>query len=273
MSVIDSFEYEQVKGIRVGRFTWKPNTSCYLFRVGDTLIDTGPPSQWNFVKDFVAATPVHRVLITHHHEDHSGNASQILSDSNISVHIHSKGIPLCRDGYPIQLYRKIIWGKPKRFTAQPLPEIVETSVGYALLPIYTPGHSVDMTCFWEPQKKWLFTGDLFISTHPQYLRPEENIHMEIIGLRKVLDLEIDTLFCSHRGIVKNARDQLWEKYNYLIRLRDRVQELVQEGWPLKKIRDELLGKEDFLSYFTRFHFSKINLIRALAKPQEPIPYE
>ncbi len=273
MSIIESFEYEQVQGIKVGRFAWKPNTSCYLFRVGDTLIDCGPPNQWKFVKEFVEAEPVERVLLTHHHEDHSGNAAKIIESKHVPVHIHRRGIPLCRDGYPIQLYRKIIWGTPGRFTAEPLPDIVETSVGYALLPIETPGHSIDMTCIWEPQKKWLFTGDLFITTRPQYLRPEENIHMEIIGLRKVLDLDIETIFCSHRGVVENARQHLQEKYDYLTELRDRVQELVKAGWSLEKIRDELLGKEDFLSYFTRFHFSKINLIKALAKPPEELIYE
>ena len=51
------------------------NVICYL--VGDTLIDSGQTRMAAAMESFARDRRIRRLLLTHHHEDHSGNAAMI----------------------------------------------------------------------------------------------------------------------------------------------------------------------------------------------------
>ncbi len=77
MSVWEHVSHGAVKGIRVGRFNQGINTTFVVYAYHDVLIDTGPINQWQHVSQFVTESQINHVLLTHYHEDHSGNASNI----------------------------------------------------------------------------------------------------------------------------------------------------------------------------------------------------
>ena len=270
MSIIQQLEHKGVDGIRVGRFKAMINTSVIVYRVGDILIDCACSNQWRFVKAFMEKHRIARVLVTHHHEDHSGNGVFIRDELKIPVLAPEKSLPYLAAGYPVHLYRRIIWGTPRNYLAEPLPEIVELDNHLTLHTLPTPGHSPDMNCFWIPERGWLFTADLYISTHPQYCREDESIAGEIESLRHILDYDFKTVFCAHRGIVKNGREAIREKLDYLESLREEIQRLYREGKSIKEIRDTLLGKEKSVSWISFFHFSKKNMILSLLNEKEVI---
>lgn len=262
MGLISKVEFQGVRGYRVGKYRYRPNTSCFFYLIGNTLIDTGPPNQWQTVKRIVSQYALEQVVLTHHHEDHGGNAAPIQAEKQIPVYIHPAGLDYCHTGFQIQYYRRLIWGVPKTFEPLPLPETLALRGDMSIVPVHTPGHSPDMTCFWIPEKGFLFTGDLFITTQPRYLRYDENPVEEMRSLQKVLKLDFETVFCSHKGVVPNGKILLREKYEYFGELEAKVRSMFEQGKTVEEIRRKLLGKEDFLSWFSGFHFSKKNLVKA-----------
>lgn len=269
--MIERIRYKDLHGIRVGRFRSKISTTCILYRLGETLIDTGPPNQWRWVRAFVQESGIRQVLITHHHEDHGGNAAAIQKSMQAAVNVPENARAFFEKGFHVHLYRQVIWGKPEKFHPQIIANPVELANGARLEAIACPGHSRDMTCFLLPDRGWLFTGDLYIASRPKYLRKDEDPRQEIESLKKILQYDFDTVFCAHRGVVKSGRQALQDKLDFLQNLQEEIARLARQGKSVKAITHELLGREDLLSWITLFHFSKRNLIWALhpdSSPQE-----
>lgn len=255
------FEHEGVEGLRAGRFDLGINSSCIVYRVGSTLVDTGPPNQWRTVRRFVEERSLTRVLVTHHHEDHGGNAGRLQRTSSAPVYAPERALEPMRRGFRLRPYQRIIWGRPARAEPRASPGEIPLDGGLRLLAVPTPGHSPDMTCYLEPERGWLFGGDLYIASRPRFMRADEDVDEQIESLRRVLRLEFDTLFCAHRGVVADGRQAIGAKLDYLVSLRDEVRGLRREGRSIAEIRGTLLGRETFLSLVTFYHFSKTNLVR------------
>ena len=268
MPLVDEQTHQAVQGIRIGRFTRRFNTTVFVYRLGNTLIDCGPPNQCKVLATWLNGRQPEQLLLTHHHEDHSGNAVYLKERHGLRVLAPAASLTFLSNGFPIQLYRKIVWGVPARLTAEPVPETIELPEGFTLRPIPAPGHAPDMTCYLEPNRGWLFTGDLYISDRPQYLRKEENPHQEIESLRRVLTYNFEVVFCAHRGVIRQGREALQKKLDYLTTLRRQVQELHRQGYRSGEIQKRLLGSESQMSWITMRHFSKRNLIEALLNQPE-----
>ncbi|MDX1645144.1 MAG: MBL fold metallo-hydrolase [Thermoanaerobaculia bacterium] len=259
MGAVERLEHHEIEGLRVGRFGGAINTTCILYRLGDTVIDTGPPNQWRTVRRFLAEREVRRVVVTHHHEDHSGNLAR-LEDEETPVYAPPESRPPLTRGFRLRAYQRIVWGRPARVEPRPLPPAIVLPGGLDLRPIATPGHSADMTCFLEPNRGWLFSGDLYIGTRTRALRGDEDLGAQLDSLRRVLELDFDTVLCSHRGVLLDGRERLRAKLDYLESLCQAARELRREGFGTGQITRRLLGREGLFTWVTGFHFSKRNLI-------------
>lgn len=246
----------------MGRFNLGISSTCIVYRLSSCVIDTGPPNQWNTVRGFLQERSVEQVLITHHHEDHSGNGARLQRQMHSAVYMSQRGIDPMRHGFRLRPYQHVIWGTPEWFAPRAVTTELTLAEGLALRPVATPGHSPDMTCYLVPERGWLFTGDLYIASRPRFLRADESVEDEIESLRRVLEIDFGTVFCAHRGVVADGHGAIRAKLEYLISLRDRVRELRLEGKSIRAITRLLLGKEEVLSFLTLFHFSKRNLVRA-----------
>ncbi len=262
MSRPSRFTHAGVEGLRVGRFDMGLSSSCIVYRLGDTVVDTGPPNQWARVRRFLAERRVARVLITHHHEDHSGNGARLARETTATVFVPAEGVELVRQGFALQPYQHIVWGAPDRFAPVVMPEELEVGEGVRLRAIPTPGHSPDMTCLLEPNRGWLFTGDLYISSTPRFFRADESLGEQVESLERVLALEFGAVFCAHRGVVPDGPTAIRAKRDYLVALREEARALRAEGRSIAAITRTLLGRETMMSMLTLFHFSKRNLVRA-----------
>lgn len=251
--------HADVEGLRVGRFPGMLTGACILYRLGDTVIDTGPPNQWRTVRRFLAERQIQRVVVTHHHEDHSGNLASIEVPEILAP---EGGLAALRQGFPLRLYQHIIWGRPRTVRAEPLPAEIPLADGGKLIALPAPGHSADMTCFLEPERGWLFTGDLYIASKTRYLRQDEDLRDQIDSLRRIQQLDFGTVFCSHRGVLEDGKDALARKLDFLSSLCERVADLRSQGKGIYEVTRLLLGREDMLSWMTGFHFAKRHLIAA-----------
>ena len=79
-------------------------------------------------------------------------------------------------------------------------------------------------------------------------------------MRKLLELDFDTIFCAHRGIVTDAKRTWKAKLEYFEELVENTRDLAERGVGPGRITRKLLGREDLTWYVTASHYSKRNLI-------------
>ena len=256
--------HADVEGLRVGRFGGKIMTTCILWHVGDTLVDTGPRNQWRAVRRYVVEKRPRRVVVTHHHEDHAGNLAPLMAGSAgetpPELLAPEGSLELLAEGFPVPWYRRLIWGRPGRARAARLPAKVELPDGSALEPVLLPGHAPDMTCFLERRRRILFGADLYVARRQRYLRSDESLSGILASLRRALELDFDVLLCAHAGVVERGKERLRGRLSYLEELCGRAAALADEGLELAEISRRLLGPEDNIGRMSRMEFSKRNLV-------------
>lgn len=261
MPIRQNYKHEIVEGCKVGRFNLGINTQFIVYRMGDTVIDAGPSNQWKYVKSFLQQKPVKQLLLTHHHEDHGGNAQRIADTFNLTPRAPSLSQSKLANGYKTPLIQKIIWGNPKKTKTNAINDTEYLSDGTSIIPVHTPGHAKDLTCYFLPDKGYFFSGDLYIARNLKLLRSDENLPLLVDSLRKAIALEFKTLFCPHGGIFENGKEMLTEKLNNLLSLCEKAQKLESKGMNHQQITLELLGPENMVGKLSGGNLSKINLIK------------
>lgn len=259
MAISSELSRHQVTGLRVGRMGRWRNSTAVLYALGGAMIDCGPPNQLAIVRDFVKEQNCRQVLITHHHEDHSGNAAPLMADG-LAVMAPQASLEPLAQGFPLRTYQKFLFGTPQRARPNPLPSCIELDGGLTLEPLAAPGHSSDMTCLLLRQRGWLFSGDALVALRPRYLRDDEDLSDHLRTLRMLIALDCETVFCAHLGVVKEPQKAFGKRLDYLLSLKQRARELDQAGLPLREITRRLLGREGLMWCFTTGQFSKRNLI-------------
>ncbi|GAA5524960.1 hydroxyacylglutathione hydrolase [Microbulbifer aestuariivivens] len=268
MSVLEKFRHYDLEGFRVGRFNLGVNTTFSVYRLGGTLIDAGPSNQWRYVKGFIQTAPLQQLLLTHHHEDHSGNAGAIHRLTGVRAQAPSLTANILQRGFAIPPIQRLLWGSAGRTDAQILPEKIHIG-GEDAEAIFTPGHAKDMHCYLLPERGWLFSADLYIANYLKLLRVDENVDTLLQSIRTVLSCDFDTILCPHRGVVENGKQKLQEKYDYLLNLSSEAQMLQKQGLELEVITRRLLGKEGAVGILSRYNFSKRNLIASCLQVNLP----
>ncbi len=265
-----SYANGAVEGIRVGRLNIGVNTTFVVYRVGSTLIDCGPSNQWDYIQPFIKEKPVGQILITHHHEDHSGNAAHISRLTGVTPRAPEMILEKLARGYRIPPIQKLVWGSMVPVEADSYPETMELEDGSPVIPVHTPGHAKDLHVFFLPHQKWLFSGDLYVSKTLKLLRGDENLEQIMDSIRRVLDLDFEVIFCPHRGVVESGREALAEKLDSLGALCQEMQRLQSEGYSEQQVTRKLLGKEDFVAWLSGFDLSRRNLTREALKIKLPV---
>jgi glyoxylase-like metal-dependent hydrolase (beta-lactamase superfamily II) len=228
----------------------------FLYSLNGLLIDTGFSRQQAQVLAFVKEEKPSHAALTHHHEDHSGNVASVMA---MGVHVWAprQGVAPVAEGFPVEWFRRRIWGRPEHARCEELPAELRAG-SLEVRAVHAPGHSDDMTVLHVPERGWLFTGDLFIARRLKALRDDEDPNALIRSLNRVLELDFDTVFCAHRGVVTGGREQLRVKRDFLVGVRDQVRELAGQGWNARQITRKLFGREQALYYTTMGKFAAIH---------------
>ncbi|MBF0257218.1 MAG: MBL fold metallo-hydrolase [Desulfamplus sp.] len=265
-------EYQIDQGIRGFKLGWSfagpPLMTVYCYFFGHIMIDTGQSHMKNEVVSIAIANGVESIFLTHHHEDHSGNAAAIHSSLGASVYGHSLSREKLKSSYPILPYQKYVWGKTTPVKIDPFPEKIETTLG-TMVPIHTPGHSKDHTLFLLPDKGILFSGDLYLADRIKFFRSDENLGEQIDSLKKVTKLNFDLLLCAHNPKLKNGREHLCLKLGFLENFYGEIVDLWVKGWSAKHIFDFLKLKESyFIKYFCCGNVSMLNGVKSAIRHYE-----
>ena len=188
---------------------------CYLL-CGETeavLIDTGLGiSDLRAVVDSLTRLPL-TVLTTHVHWDHIG-AHRLFA--RIAVHEAEKDwiedrFPLSTDRVKAQLC-----SEPCSFPASFDPESYRIFQGEPQLilhdgdrfdlggrtveVIHTPGHSPGHCCFYEPERKYLYSGDLIYKGCLDAFYPSTDPQLFYRSVKRLRDYEIRRIFPGHHDL-------------------------------------------------------------------------
>lgn len=260
-------DYGAVVALRQGRRVLgllPPLLEVRCYAVDGLLIDSGLHSLAAQVLSFSAAQGVRQAVLTHHHEDHSGNA-QALQDQQVRVSASAATCERLVRGFGILPYQRLLWGQAPRATLSPLPaEATIVTPRHRFAVLAAPGHCDDQIALYEAENGWLFTGDAFLGEHVKNFRRDEDFARVRDSLSRLGQLDFEALFCAHKPVVRGGRAALQRKLSQLLEIEGQVRALHARGWPLSRIARQVLGPERKLVYaLTLGDVSKYNLVRSI----------
>ncbi|MEJ5241153.1 MAG: MBL fold metallo-hydrolase [Anaerolineales bacterium] len=240
-------------------------TTCYW--LDGVLIDSGCAYTANELQQALSELPLKCIVNTHSHEDHIGANGRLQRErSPLDIFAHPLALPVLTDPrkeQPLHPYRRLFWGWPEPSYGRPLAdgEVIE-SERYRLQVIYTPGHSPDHLCLYEPDRGWLFSGDLFVGGRERALRRGYDIWGILASLKRIADLPLIVLFPGSARVRQNPADEIRAKIDYLEGMGEKVLELHRRGWNPARIARHLFGGPMWVELITMGDFSREHLVRS-----------
>lgn len=241
--------------------------NVYCFEIDGVLIDTGSQTLLPEFKNFFAQIDVDQIIITHHHEDHTGGASYVQKEYALPVYMSEKTIEYSAKKADYPLYRQLFWGRRRPFEARPVAETF-TSRNAVWNVIQTPGHAEDHLAFLNEQTGQLFSGDLYVNPKTKVILREESMPTIMNSIERVLTYDFDELFCSHAGYVKDGRKALTRKLNYLRELEEKIRSLHNQGCSEAEIQSEVFKKKYPITFFSMGEWGTIHVIRSFLKEND-----
>ena len=163
-----------------------------VYRLGDTLIDTGCPHSAEALVEVLRDDPPSRVICTHQHEDHVGGIAALRrAFGEIEVFLPREHVPIVEAAEPVAKYRSESWGHPEpcgKLTPFDPGDVFEDA-GIALSAVATPGHTPSHAAFLAQvgSKVFALTGDLYLLTKPKYAFFEASAPDRIASCRKLAE--------------------------------------------------------------------------------------
>ncbi|GMH67773.1 hypothetical protein TrST_g13501 [Triparma strigata] len=252
--------------------------SSYIFN--NLLIDTSPSGCYTHLpfSDF------NRILLTHHHEDHSGSVGRFIGDDSHEVYMSQQTLDIMsktKGHFPMQFYEHLLYSRPARFDGESKGNVSVVEDG-AYLPTYdegdggrevegyvysTPGHAQDMVIYHVPEENTLFAGDLFLNENRFFFRSDECFDSILSSVDKILKLEDwDTLLCAHEPVFEGGREALNRKREYLTAIQVKIKSLHQEGFSDTEISSIVFKRATsmrFLWVMCGGDVSPLNIVRSV----------
>jgi len=248
----------------------KPKMFVYSFLIDEMLIDTGQPRIRN---DFLAALKketLQKILVTHHHEDHSGNIEAIKRLKNIEAYASPLCCDILKNPPKVEPARWVTWGQMPKAQLLPLhqnqPFITPNGL-YSFEVLGTPGHAIDQISLYESNRGWLFSGDLFVHDYVKMFMRDENIADQITSIQKLLELDFEVLFCNHQPVFSNPKPRLQNKLQFLQDFYGKIEVVYQKGFtsPKEVMKVLELKEYHFMQAFSFGQLSRVNMVKSALK--------
>ena len=234
------------------------DVSAYL--VHGVLVDSGFPRARRELSRFLAERPIIGAMLTHYHEDHAGNV-ELLATRSIPLAMHEVTREHVEKAARIRLYRRVVWGTPRRLTstAQGFPS--ETPLEF----VHTPGHTADHQIVWDPGRGTVFSGDLWLGVRATVMHENEDPYRILESLRAVLSLSPERMFDAHRGPVRDPVTAIAAKIGYMEDTIAAIDAKQAAGWSDRAILRRLLGGDEPVAIASVGEYSRMNFIRAVRR--------
>lgn len=194
-----------------------PGNNTYLVDGAEpTLIDAGVghPDHVDELARVLGGRDLARVIVTHGHPD------------------HASGVPALRARWPALTAHKWV-GPGDSGDWLPLRAGGVIRAGdHELSVIHTPGHAIDHVCFWHPQSRELFCGDMMTKTTTIMVPPSSrggSLRDYLESLRRLAALEPALAWPGHGDVIDAPVERI---HTYLAHRAERerqVQACLDEG--------------------------------------------
>ena len=109
MKLCKIHKFGNITGYELGYgYIGKPYMTTIFYSIGNVIIDTGLSHLRREALEIVRDKKIDCILLTHHHEDHSGNVAAIMKAKQAPAYGHPKTIEKMRDGFKILMYQHLI---------------------------------------------------------------------------------------------------------------------------------------------------------------------
>jgi glyoxylase-like metal-dependent hydrolase (beta-lactamase superfamily II) len=188
-----------------------PDFSTHVYLLKDkgaswTLVDTGLPGTHAATLAYLAKiqvepTSIKKILLTHLHRDHTGSLKVLAEKTRARTFAH------WIEAAFIGLNPK--YEGPGTPPAEPftvdetLKDGDSVDAAGGLIAYHTPGHTPGHTAYYQPERKLLFSGDLFFGDGAgvTLTPPEYTLHTGTaqVSARRMGQLSIESLLTYHGG--------------------------------------------------------------------------
>ena len=263
MNIVQREIFGEIEAFQLGFGPFgRPLMSVYMYWVDGLLVDTAQRNMQASVVRLLSGKKIDGILLTHHHEDHSGNAAAIRRLYGVDVTGHPETGRMMKSGFSIRPYQFYVWGKADQTEVVPFSHLYETE-RFRLKPIHTPGHSKDHTVYLEESRGWLFSGDLYLGDKIKYFRADEQLAEQIESLKKVLRFDFESVFCAHRPCHRNGKMRIKSKLIFLEDFYGNVLTMMQKGYSERAIiRKFSSGQDRMVKWVTLGNASFANMVRS-----------
>jgi glyoxylase-like metal-dependent hydrolase (beta-lactamase superfamily II) len=256
-------DHDDVIEFKVARTIFsKPLYYSHFFYIDGLLIDTGFNHVKSEVLEALEKLQVQNIVITHQHEDHTGNCDLLQRELQVPVYAHPETMKVIEQPATLEIYRKLMWGNPPPATLLPVKKFYKTD-RFTIEAIHTPGHCLDHTCYFEPENRYLFCGDLYLGENLTGFMVGENIAEHFNSLNKIIALEPAVLFCGLKGRLENGVERLQRKYEAWWKICCQVKDLYEAKASHQTIMKEVFGGEIFFYYFSQSNWGRRYMIDSI----------
>jgi glyoxylase-like metal-dependent hydrolase (beta-lactamase superfamily II) len=178
-----------------------PGTNQYLVGEGDetVLIDCASLDDENRRRLAEAKVRVQALWLTHIHPDHVGGAHALREAFGVPIAVHRSRRDFLVAGHPLRAERPLDDGDELAFP------------GGRLRVIHAPGHESGHVCYYEPERRWLFTGDNVLSIGTAVIAPPDgNMRQYLDTLARLQALDLAVIFPGHGPPIDTPHEKLAE---------------------------------------------------------------
>ena len=263
-----NYEFDGVHYYRFSIYRLGNNVqTVYTFVLDNLLIDTAQRYNRENILKVAKQHDINKIILTHHHEDHTGNVAFLMNELNIDAYAHPTAVKIMGKGYRMSPLAKLMNGSVEKAVLKPISteDRIQTA-HYTLEPIYTPGHCDDHYCYYERNKGWLFSGDLYVADKIKYFANYESLLTQIESIKKLVALDFDTLFCSHNPKTHGGKQRLQNKLQFFEDFAGTVKQYYEQGHNARQIFALMGMKENYLNkYITLGGFCAENMVLSVVK--------